>query len=63
VEVTIEVRRHGPVLVRGPFTLVDHEGVPVEVLCRCGGSADEPFCDGTHESGFDATCARQRRSS
>jgi CDGSH-type Zn-finger protein len=68
VEVTIKVRRDGPLLVRGPVTLVDSEGVPFEVdedfvLCRCGGSADKPFCDGTHKRGFDGTCSRQRRSS
>ena len=67
MEVTIKVRRDGPLLVRGPVTLIDHEGVPFEVeedivLCRCGGSADKPFCDGTHKGGFDGTCARQRRS-
>jgi len=29
---------------------------PVYALCRCGGSANKPFCDGTHaRSGFDGT--------
>jgi CDGSH-type Zn-finger protein len=63
VEVTIEVRRQGPLLVRGPFTLVGHGGGPFDVLCRCGGYAGGPFCDGDHESGFDGTCPRQRRRS
>jgi CDGSH-type Zn-finger protein len=28
----------------------------VFALCRCGGSANKPFCDGTHaRSGFDGT--------
>jgi CDGSH iron-sulfur domain-containing protein 3 len=61
--VTIKVRRDGPLLVRGPFRLVDHEGRAFEVgddvvLCRCGGSATKPFCDGSHRGGFDGTCAR-----
>jgi CDGSH-type Zn-finger protein len=53
-EVTITPRDNGPYLVRGPVRLVDPEGrvwkVDREViaLCRCGGSANKPFCDGTH---------------
>ena len=65
-EVTIKVRKDGPYLVRGPVTLVDHEGNPFVVegddvaLCRCGWSATKPFCDKSHrERGFDGTCARQ----
>lgn len=37
----------------------DGEVVPVSApftLCRCGGSSDKPFCDGTHDRvGFDST--------
>ena len=46
--------RDGPLLVRGPFTLEDMHGRPIEVgretvaLCRCGKSRIRPFCDGTH---------------
>ncbi|MDQ3956044.1 MAG: CDGSH iron-sulfur domain-containing protein [Actinomycetota bacterium] len=52
---TITPYRDGPLLVRGPFTLVDQEGTEIEVrrqtvaLCRCGRSKIRPFCDGTHE--------------
>lgn len=52
--VTITPYRDGPLLVRGPFVLVDQDGHEIEVdratvaLCRCGRSRQRPFCDGTH---------------
>ncbi len=51
---TIAPQPNGPLLVRGGFALVDPEGArhdhaePV-ALCRCGGSQNKPFCDGTHK--------------
>jgi CDGSH iron-sulfur domain-containing protein 3 len=61
-DVIIKARENGPYLVRGQFTLTDAEGnrYTVEgetvVLCRCGGSQNKPFCDGSHrENGFNAT--------
>jgi CDGSH-type Zn-finger protein len=48
--------RDGPILVRGPFTLVDQDGNEITThqktiaLCRCGRSARKPFCDGTHKA-------------
>ena len=65
-DVTIKVRDNGPLLVEGPFTLIDVEGKPLTLpankpaiaLCRCGGSQNKPFCDGAHKSnGFDS-CVR-----
>ena len=53
--ITITAYPDGPYLVRGPFTLVDSNGVEIEVhrkivaLCRCGKSRLRPFCDGTHK--------------
>ncbi|HET6498676.1 MAG TPA: CDGSH iron-sulfur domain-containing protein [Coriobacteriia bacterium] len=43
----------GPLWVRGGIPVVDAEGEPYEVrnrvtLCRCGSSANKPFCDGSH---------------
>ena len=54
-EVTITPYRDGPLLVRGPFRLLDQDGNPIEAthqtiaLCRCGKSRRRPFCDGTHK--------------
>lgn len=54
-DVQIQITENGPYKVTGPIELTDHEGNPVEIpggetafLCRCGGSTNKPFCDGTH---------------
>ena len=59
--------RDGPLLVRGPFTLVDQEGQEISAdratvaLCRCGRSRSRPFCDGTHKAvGFVAPSGVER---
>jgi CDGSH-type Zn-finger protein len=59
---TIKVRQNGPYLVEGDdVTVVDWNGAAYQIakrpfaLCRCGGSANKPFCDGTHRNnGFTA---------
>jgi CDGSH-type Zn-finger protein len=62
-EVRIRCRANGPLVVEGPVTIVDHEGnaftisseKPNVALCRCGQSANKPFCDGAHRpSNFEA---------
>jgi CDGSH-type Zn-finger protein len=51
----VRVVAEGPLLVRGPVRLLDEQGgeVPVRrrvnAICRCGRSASQPFCDGTHK--------------
>ena len=50
---------NGPLLVRGPLTVVASDGATSRgakgALCRCGASATRPFCDGTHRTnGFEA---------
>lgn len=52
----IIVRHNGPLRVEGDFEIVDPEGKPFGLagrtnvaLCRCGHSADKPFCDGSHK--------------
>ncbi len=49
----IECTVNGPYLVKGLKTLNGAGGDPIAAkpviaLCRCGGSASKPFCDGTH---------------
>jgi CDGSH-type Zn-finger protein len=58
---TITTRLNGPYLVKGPIRLLDAEGQEFTLtsdtiaLCRCGQSANKPFCDGTHgRVGFQA---------
>ncbi len=51
----IEVAKNGPYVVTGSPDLENTEfcdGVSAEhfTLCRCGGSKNKPFCDGTHWS-------------
>jgi CDGSH-type Zn-finger protein/uncharacterized Fe-S cluster protein YjdI len=49
---------NGPLLIRGQVEVLDAEGNVLlrdtrVALCRCGGSANKPFCDGTHrQRGF-----------
>ncbi len=51
---------NGSVHIRGNFELRDSEGELIyrssdTWLCRCGGSQNKPFCDGTHRrNGFQA---------
>ena len=51
--------RNGPLLVRGPIEVRREDGslevLPRATLCRCGASANKPFCDNTHlGNGFRA---------
>ncbi len=49
----IEIAANGPILVHGTIE-VKHSDGRVEMkenmtaLCRCGASANKPYCDGTH---------------
>jgi CDGSH-type Zn-finger protein len=44
----------GPYRVEGDVPILDSDGRPIPDrdspvhLCRCGRSADKPFCDGSH---------------
>jgi CDGSH-type Zn-finger protein len=68
VPTKITCTHNGPIRVEGEFEIVDPAGAPfglagrtVISLCRCGHSANKPFCDGTHNRvGFtDTVVARE----
>jgi CDGSH-type Zn-finger protein len=58
-QVTITVRKDGPLRIDDPngvIEMVDAEGNKFDLtgktafsLCRCGASANRPFCDGSHK--------------
>lgn len=56
----IECKPNGPYVVKGLAELMTSAGntLPVQAavaLCRCGGSSNKPFCDGTHQrNGFSS---------
>ncbi len=52
--ITITPLKDGPDQVSGPVTVLDEAGNVVKeadtvFLCRCGNSANKPFCDGAHK--------------
>jgi len=61
-EPTIKVIPNGPYRVTGPTKVTDPQGNVIDIedgraisLCRCGGSENKPYCDGTHgKIGFKA---------
>jgi len=60
---TIRVIPNGPYRVKGPIKITDSQDNEIAIeegradsLCRCGGSANKPYCDGTHgRIGFQST--------
>jgi len=72
-QVKITVRPNGPLRVEAPegsVELIDENGNalnltgrPAFSLCRCGGSVNKPFCDGTHSKiGFQGAEAAVKKS-
>jgi uncharacterized Fe-S cluster protein YjdI len=55
---TVEVTPNGPLLVKGNILVKDAAGNEtahrqITALCRCGASANKPYCDGMHaKAGF-----------
>jgi len=64
MSVKVTVFNNGPLRIEGDMTVVDATGKEFGLggrstigLCRCGLSANKPFCDGSHaRQGFQSTC-------
>ncbi|MFT4745232.1 MAG: CDGSH-type Zn-finger protein [Nitriliruptoraceae bacterium] len=61
-DINITASKNGPLLVQGPVSIKATDGTVIKesagnvALCRCGASANKPFCDGGHTSdGFEST--------
>ena len=54
-EVIVTPENNGPYHIKGKFEIVTEGGREITFegdetwLCRCGQSANKPFCDGTHK--------------
>ena len=61
-ETKITIRNNGSIRIEGEFTILDQDGIAFDLagrttisLCRCGQSANKPFCDGAHKNcGFES---------
>lgn len=58
----ITVKDNGSIRIEGDFEILDPSGKAFDLggrtvisLCRCGQSANQPFCDGSHgKCGFES---------
>jgi CDGSH-type Zn-finger protein len=55
----LTINNNGSIKIEGDFEIVDSqgnayglEGRTVLGVCRCGHSANKPFCDGSHRNNF-----------
>jgi CDGSH-type Zn-finger protein len=56
----LTINNNGSIKIEGDFEIVDSqgnayglEGRTVLGVCRCGHSANKPFCDGSHRNNFE----------
>lgn len=60
----VTVVDNGPLRIEGAFRILDAKGQAWDLsgrtkvsLCRCGHSANKPFCDGSHKgANFQSCC-------
>jgi len=56
----ITIKSNGSMKIEGDYEIVDEQGNTYDLggrsivsLCRCGLSANMPFCDGSHKGKFE----------
>ncbi len=56
----LTINNNGSVKIEGDFEIVDKNGDIYDLagrtivsICRCGRSANKPFCDGSHKGHFE----------
>lgn len=56
----LTINKNGSIKIEGDFEIVDGQGNVYGLegrttlgLCRCGLSANKPFCDGSHRNKFE----------
>jgi CDGSH-type Zn-finger protein len=54
------IQKNGSIKIEGDFEIMDPDGKVYNLqgraalgLCRCGLSANKPFCDGSHRNNFE----------
>jgi CDGSH-type Zn-finger protein len=68
VTARITVKDNGSLRVEGDFEILDGTGAAFDLagrtaisLCRCGQSANKPFCDSTHKTcGFQSVVVARK---
>ena len=53
-KIKVTMMKNGPLMVEGKLVIENSSGEKIRdgekvFLCRCGGSSNKPFCDGTHK--------------
>ena len=51
--IQVQIIQDGPLMVSGEMEIIDKDGNPEikakAAFCRCGASANKPYCDGSHK--------------
>jgi uncharacterized Fe-S cluster protein YjdI len=53
--INVSIMEKGPYIIKGPCVIVNEKGEETikdgnVALCRCGASANKPYCDGSHKN-------------